>query len=101
MKKILFTLAFLFTGTIVFGQTLEELKDAKKQKEDSVSAIQGRIDALKGQIDEYPGWKTGAFGTIGGSLSQFNNWYAQGFPNNSAGFQRVKRRIQPSIPLRI
>ncbi len=29
--------------------------------------------------------KKGAFGTIGGSLSNFNNWYAQGVPNNASG----------------
>lgn len=90
-------MVFLLTGTIGFGQTLEELKEAKKQKEDSVSAIEGRISTLKAQIDEYPGWKVGAFGTIGGSLSQFNNWYAQGFPNNSAG--RIGITINPYAKL--
>ncbi|MDX1317975.1 MAG: DUF3078 domain-containing protein, partial [Xanthomarina gelatinilytica] len=42
-------------------------------------------DDLQKQIDTYPGWKFGAFGTIGASFSNFNNWYAQGSPNNSAG----------------
>ena len=97
MKKFLFALVFLLSGTLAFGQSLEELKAAKKQKEDSVSAIEGRIGALKSQIDEYPGWKVGAFGTIGGSLSQFNNWYAQGFPNNSAG--RIGITINPYAKL--
>lgn len=97
MKKFLFALVFLLSGTLAFGQSLEELKAAKKQKEDSVSAIEGRISALKSQIDEYPGWKVGAFGTIGGSLSQFNNWYAQGFPNNSAG--RIGITINPYAKL--
>ncbi|MDX1332654.1 MAG: DUF3078 domain-containing protein [Robiginitalea sp.] len=97
MKKILFTLVFLGAGALTFGQTLEELKEAKKIKEDSVSAIQGRVDALQEQIDEYPGWKVGAFGTIGGSLSQFNNWYAQGFPNNSAG--RIGITVNPYAKL--
>ncbi len=32
-----------------------------------------------------PGWRIGAFGVIGGSISEFNNWYAQGTPNNKAG----------------
>ena len=32
-----------------------------------------------------PGWKVGAFGTIGGSVSGFNNWFSQGIPNNKAG----------------
>ena len=54
-------------------------------KKDSVAAIQGRVDALQGKIDAFPGWKKGAFGTIGANLSGFNNWYAQGSPNNSTG----------------
>ena len=97
MKRILFTLVLVLTGTLAFGQTLEELKEAKKIKEDSLSAIQGRVDALQDQIDEYPGWKVGAFGTVGGSLSQFNNWYAQGVPNNSAG--RIGITINPYAKL--
>ncbi len=98
MRNILTTAALLLMGTLAFSQTsLEELKAAKKQKQDSVSAIQGRIDALQGQIDAYPGWKVGAFGTIGGSLSQFNNWYAQGFPNNSAG--RIGITVNPYAKL--
>lgn len=32
-----------------------------------------------------PGWRIGAFGTIGGSISEFSNWYAQGTPNNASG----------------
>lgn len=85
MKKSFFTLLLLLGSTLAYGQSMEDLKEQKKQKEDSVSAIQDRIDALQDQIDEYPGWKVGAFGTVGGSLSEFNNWYAQGIPNNSAG----------------
>lgn len=93
MKNLACTLIVLLTGMASFGQTLEELKDLKKQKEDSVSAIKGRIDDLNKQIDAFPGWKIGAFGTIGGSISEFNNWYAQGFPNNSSG--RIGITINP------
>ena len=96
MKKTLFLLALL-AGSLTYGQTLEELKELKKQKEDSVSGIQGRIDDLQGKIDEFPGWKFGAFGTIGGSISEFNNWYAQEFPNNSAG--RIGVTVNPFAKL--
>ena len=96
MKKTLTILAFL-AGLATYGQSLEELKEAKKIKEDSVSAIQGRIDAIQGQIDEFPGWKFGAFGTIGGSISGFNNWYAQQYPNNSAG--RIGVTVNPYAKL--
>ena len=84
MKKI-FTLFIMLLATASFSQTKEELKEEKSVKQDSLDAIQDRIDGLQTQIDELPGWKFGAFGTIGASFSSFNNWYAQGTPNNSAG----------------
>ncbi|NAS10878.1 DUF3078 domain-containing protein [Poritiphilus flavus] len=85
MKKLLLVLFMALVTPIIYGQTEEELKAEQAAKKDSISAIQGRVDALQAQIDALPGWKVGAFGTIGGSLSNFSNWYAQGFPNNSSG----------------
>lgn len=84
-KKLLSILVLIFTISTGFSQTKEELKEEKSVKQDSLDAIQGRIDDLQKQIDTYPGWKFGAFGTIGASFSEFNNWYGQGSPNNSAG----------------
>ncbi|WP_223032541.1 DUF3078 domain-containing protein [Hanstruepera marina] len=84
MRKI-FTLCFMLLATASFSQTIDELKEEKSKKQDSLDAIQGRIDDLQKQIDEFPGWKFGAFGTIGASFSEFNNWYGQGTPNNSSG----------------
>lgn len=77
----------LFFGGLLFtqAQTEADLKAEQAVKKDSLAAIQGRVDALQAQIDALPGWKSGAFGTIGANLSNFNNWYAQGFPNNSSG----------------
>lgn len=85
MKKTLFLSFFLFTLTFGFAQTKEELEAEKSAKQDSIKAIQGRLKAVQGQLDALPGWRTGAFGVIGGSFSNFNNWYAQGTPNNSSG----------------
>jgi hypothetical protein len=85
MKKSRLLVLFLMAGIIVQAQTEAELKAEKALKKDSIAAIQGRVNAIQGKIDALPGWKTGAFGTIGFNLSNFNNWYAQGFPNNSAG----------------
>lgn len=85
MKKIFAVIAFCFVANFAVAQTEEELKSTLKEKQDSIAAIQGRADAIQAQIDALPGWKTGAFGTIGGSLSNFNNWFAQGAPNNSSG----------------
>lgn len=85
MKRIILTMVTLLAINISVAQTLEELKAEKASKKDSISAIQGRVDAIQGKISALPGWKKGAFGTIGASLSGFNNWYAKGAPNSSAG----------------
>jgi hypothetical protein len=85
MKRIVLILTLLLGPLVILAQSKEELQAEKKVKEDSISAIQGRADAIQAQIDALPGWKIGALGTIGVDLSEFNNWYAQGIPNNSAG----------------
>jgi hypothetical protein len=86
MKKIILLFVLLMAPLAGFAQeTEEELKSQIGPKKDSIAAIQGRVDAIKAQIDALPGWKTGAFGTIGANLSQFDNWYSQGTPNVSSG----------------
>ncbi|TAI47448.1 DUF3078 domain-containing protein [Flagellimonas allohymeniacidonis] len=85
MKKLLLSVAAILLVTVAGAQTAEELKSQIAEKKDSIAAIQGRVDPLQKQLDALPGWKIGAFGTIGGSLSNFNNWFAQGIPNNSSG----------------
>jgi hypothetical protein len=85
MKKLLVASLSFLTFYVGSAQTLEELKAEKAAKKDSIEAIEGRINELQGRIDKYPGWKIGAFGTLGANLSNFNNWYAQGVPNNSSG----------------
>jgi hypothetical protein len=85
MKNIILSFALVFTCAYGFSQTEEELKSQLGSKKDSITAIQSRLDAVQGKIDALAGWKKGAFGTIGANLSSFNNWYAQGSPNNSSG----------------
>lgn len=84
MKKTITAIA-VFAMTFLHAQTADEIKAEMGPKKDSIAAIQGRVDALQAQLDALPGWKIGAFGTIGGSLSGFNNWFAQGIPNNNSG----------------
>lgn len=85
MKKLLLVGLGFLTFYAGSAQTLEELKAEKAAKKDSIDAIQARVDNLQGEIDTYPGWKIGAFGTLGVNLSNFNNWYSQEVPNNSSG----------------
>jgi hypothetical protein len=83
-KVILCAFAIFISGAL-FSQTKEELKEQLKEKQAQADKFQSEANAIKAKIDALPGWRTGAFGTIGGSLSQFSNWYAQGTPNNEAG----------------
>ena len=84
-NKLVVTLVLLFTMSFGFAQTKEELQAEKSEKQAVADAAQKEANAIQAQIDALPGWKKGAFGVIGGSLSNFNNWYAQGKPNNSSG----------------
>ena len=86
MKKLFFTL--LLSGISVISlnaQTKEELEAQKAEKQGIANAAQAEANALQAKIDALPGWRKGAFGTIGGSLSSFNNWYTQAAANNSSG----------------
>ncbi|MEJ6792093.1 MAG: DUF3078 domain-containing protein [Lacinutrix sp.] len=85
MKKLLLLSVFFIGMVSMNAQTKEELVSQKAEKQAAADAAQGEADALQAQIDALPGWKKGMFGTIGGSLSNFNNWYSQGAPNNTSG----------------
>jgi len=85
MKKIVLALSLLVASFSLTAQTEEELKKELGEKKAQVSKFQKEADAIKAKIDALPGWKYGAFGTIGGSVSQFNNWFLQAAPNNSSG----------------
>ncbi len=85
MKKIVLLCSILLGMASTKAQTVDELKATLAVQKDSLKAAQGRVDATQAKIDAFPGWKKGAFGTIGGSVSNFKNWYSQGSPNNSSG----------------
>jgi hypothetical protein len=73
MKKISILLLFAFIGLSINAETAEELKKEQAPKKTKNSKLQGEVNALQAKIDALPGWKKGAFGTIGASLSGFNN----------------------------
>ena len=83
--KTIFLLLALTVITFIGAQTETELKALKKSKKDSIAKLQSEVNALQAQINKLPGWRFGGFGTIGASLSEFNNWYAQNSPNVSSG----------------
>ena len=85
MKKIFLTGALLLGMISMNAQTKEELHAQKVEKQSVADAAQAEANALQAQIDALPGWRKGAFGTIGGSISEFSNWYSQSAANNSSG----------------
>jgi len=86
MKRIIlsFFAMALCLGAFAQEETVDELKAMKAEKEAAVAALQGEIGSLNDRIANYPGWKFASFGTIGGSLSSFNNWAKGANPNSIA-----------------
>lgn len=91
MKKTLIALITLIAFQFSIAQseetapTEEEMVAEMNAKKDSIAAIQKRVNAIQAKIDALPGWKAGAFGTVGFNLSNFTNWYTQAIPNNTSG----------------
>ena len=92
MKKFtltLFTFAIYYLGYAqeegAQAPTEQEMITEMNAKKDSIAVIQSRVNAIQAKINALPGWKIGAFGTVGASISNFTNWYTQSIPNNTSG----------------
>ncbi|MFT7071621.1 DUF3078 domain-containing protein [Patiriisocius sp. Uisw_017] len=84
-KKLLLLFVLFVVVSSVNAQSEEELKVLKTEKEAAAKALQGEADAIQVKIDSLPGWKYGAFGTVGVNLSSFNNWFGQETANVNSG----------------
>jgi len=85
MKKLSILFLLVFISFSANAQTAEDLKKEQAPKKAKIAKLSGEVKALQAKIDALPGWRKGAFGTIGGSISGFNNWYSRSAPNASAG----------------
>ena len=85
MKKILTLILVLFISLAASTQTVESLIKEQAPKKAKISKLQEEIDAIQIKIDAITGWKYGAFGTIGGNISGFKNWYSKKAPTATAG----------------
>ena len=85
MKKTAILIVIVFISLSVKAQTAEALKKEQTPKKEKIEKLQGELAAIQIKIDALPGWKYGAFGTIGGSISGFNNWYSRTAPTAAAG----------------
>ncbi len=84
-KKLFLSAILILAVSFGFSQTKEELEAQKAEKQAEADKFQGEANAIQAKIDALPGWRKGAFGTIGGSISGFSNWYNQSIPNNNSG----------------
>ena len=66
-------------------ETEEQLKSQLQEKNDGIAKLEDEATAIQAKIDALPGWKIGAFGTVGGSLSGYDNWFLNANPNNDSG----------------
>ncbi len=96
-RKLLLSIGLMLAVTYGFSQTKEELEAQKAEKQAVADAAQAEANAIQAQIDALPGWRIGAFGTIGGSLSNFSKWYAQGAPNNASGNIGVTANVYANL----
>ncbi|WP_298766982.1 DUF3078 domain-containing protein [uncultured Polaribacter sp.] len=85
MKKLSILLLLVFTSITTLAQTKEELTKELGEKKATIGKLQGEANGIQAKLDALPGWRKGAFGTVGASLSGFNNWYARTAPDASAG----------------
>lgn len=85
MKKIIALAAAMLLTINLYAQTEEELKEEQAPKKAEIAKLQGEVDALQAKLDALPGWKKGVFGTIGGNISKFDQWFNQSNPNVSSG----------------
>jgi hypothetical protein len=84
-QQLRFLVLFVLISSIGFAQTKEELEAQKAEYQAEVDKYKAEVDSVQNIIDNLPGWRFKVFGTVGFSLSEFDNWYAQGSPNNNAG----------------
>lgn len=85
MKQKVLLLSLLIASISLTAQDADELRKQLKLKKDSIAKLQSEAKKIQSKLDKLPGWRIGAFGTIGASISQFNNWYARNNPNTNAG----------------
>jgi len=82
---VLMALAGVLGISGLSAQTLEELETLKKAKKDTLSRLEKELKNIQKQIDALPGWETGAFGTLGVNIANFNNWFQKKTPSSRGG----------------
>ena len=91
MKRILTVLLIFWLGgqSMYAQQTEAELLEQKAKLEAELAPVNAKASEIKAQIaatqaalDALPGWNKQFFGTLGGNLAQFNNWFAAANPHS-------------------
>jgi len=92
MYKLLSIAVVMLLGvSTITGQTIDELKKQRDEKAAAQAELQGKADALAGevaglsdQIIKLSGWRTGVNGTVGLNFNKNNQWAKS--DNSSSAF---------------
>ncbi len=85
MKKLSILLLLVSISFATKAQTEEELKKQLGSKKSEIAKLDKEAKAIKAKLDALPGWRKGAFGTIGGNLSGYTNWFSREVQNVNGG----------------
>lgn len=66
------------------SQSLDALKQARKEKKAARKKLNQQIDSLNKAIQEFPGWKVGFSGVLGVDFTGSRNWFANAIENNDS-----------------
>lgn len=85
MKKLAILFLWVFLSFSMKAQTAGELKKIQSSKKKEIAKLEKEVKTLQKKINALPGWRKGAFGTFGVSLSRYNNWFSRTTPNAAVG----------------
>ncbi len=80
-----FFILFLFSFGVSHGQGLDELRKKKQDLETALAPLQAQTEGIQAELNKvnatitsFPGWYSGAFGTVGANVTGRNQWFSAG-----------------------
>lgn len=88
-KFLLASLLCCFTLGFLSAQSMEDLMVTKATMEADAAPYKAKLDSIQAEIaktqaaiNALPGWEHKFFGTLGGNVAQFNDWFSAAGPNS-------------------
>ncbi len=99
MKKIVLLIAILCSVS-AFSQNKKNAETLNKELSEiksEIGKLEKKAKTVQKEIDDLPGWKLGAFGTLGISSSKFNNWYSNTKSNLTEGHINITQNAYAKL----